>query len=322
MATIMWLFFYIKYLHLALQYHLPYVNISVDILSPLSTIKNYKNTRKRGDNMTDMISSRHDEYMKCISELRLIDDDFMRVVFKDKECVKYILREVLQEDYYDIIDSQTEYDLKNLHGRSNVIDILAVDIKGRHINIEFQKYKKGASPRRARRHASMVDVNMSREKEELDQIKDMKVIFFTEKDELGNGLPISHIHRYIEETEEKIEDGTEIIYIPVNIRDGSTLDLLKEDLLAKEAAKIHSKILRERVKYFKESQEGQREMCKIFEEIREHGYIDGKHHGIEEGKELVIKMMLSEGESIEKIMKYTGTTIDKITHIRNSMIYA
>ena len=266
--------------------------------------------------MNDIIEERHRQYIDKINELRIIDDDFMKVVFKDDDCIGHVIQTVLQEDYQNIIDSQIEYDMKNPYGRSYRIYILAVDIEGRHINVEFQKYRQKASFKRARRHISMIDVNMSRKKEKYHELKDIKTIFFTEKYELGNGLPISHINRYVDETIKKVNDGTEIIYIPVNTRDGSSLDLLKEDLLEKQARNIHSEVLRKRVEYLKASEEGQRTMCKIFEEVRE----DGRKEGIEENKEMVVRIMLSEGEPIEKIMKYTDSSIEKINNIKNNML--
>lgn len=102
----------------------------------------------------------------------------------------------------------------------------------------------------------------------------------------------------------------------MNTRDGSSLDLLKEDLLEKQARNIHSEVLRKRVEYLKASEEGQRTMCKIFEEVRE----DGRKEGIEENKEMVVRIMLSEGEPIEKIMKYTDSSIEKINNIKNNML--
>ena len=114
--------------------------------------------------MNDIIEERHRQYIDKINELRIIDDDFMKVVFKDDDCIGHVIQTVLQEDYQNIIDSQIEYDMKNPYGRSYRIDILAVDIEGRHINVEFQKYRQKASFKRARRHISMIDVNMSRKK--------------------------------------------------------------------------------------------------------------------------------------------------------------
>ena len=268
--------------------------------------------------MNSIIEKRQKEYIEKIKELRIIDDDFMKVVFKDKDCVNYIIEEILQNDYQNIIDSNVEYDLKNLCGRSHRIDILATDSSKRKINVEFQKDRQGADIKRARRHISAIDIETSNEKEKFHQLKDIKTIFITENDELGNGLPISHIHRYIDETNSQINDGTEIIYVPINIRDGSSLDLLKEDLLEKEPDKIHSEVLRKRVKYLKENEEGERIMCKIFEEVRSEGYIEGKNDGIE----TVIKIMLLENEPFEKIKKYTGSSIERIMDIKNNMIYA
>ena len=56
--------------------------------------------------------------LERIQRLRLIDDDFMRVVFKDKDCCQLLLEVILDRKDFEIVTLETQKDLKNLHGKS------------------------------------------------------------------------------------------------------------------------------------------------------------------------------------------------------------
>ena len=75
------------------------------------------------------------ECLDAISRLRLIDDDFMRIVFKDKDCLTHLLERPIK-----IIEWHTQYDINNILGRAICIDALVKD-KEHYINIEVQKKK-------------------------------------------------------------------------------------------------------------------------------------------------------------------------------------
>ena len=66
-------------------------------------------------------------YYQKLSWLRLFDDDFMIVALKSKECVECILRIILQDETLKIKELHNQYPLKNLHGKSLEVDILAVN---------------------------------------------------------------------------------------------------------------------------------------------------------------------------------------------------
>ena len=49
------------------------------------------------------VCERNTEYLDAISRLKVIDDDFMRIVFKDKECLTQFL-EIILERPIEIIE--------------------------------------------------------------------------------------------------------------------------------------------------------------------------------------------------------------------------
>ncbi|WP_270601903.1 hypothetical protein [Coprobacillus cateniformis] len=123
------------------------------------------------------------EYLDAISRLKVIDDDFMRIVFKDKECLTQFL-EIILERPIEIIEWHVQYDINNILGRSISIDVF-VKTENHYINIEVQRDYTGANPRRARFHGSLIDASTSYPKEEWKDLPHMIIIFITEEDVLG-----------------------------------------------------------------------------------------------------------------------------------------
>ena len=68
------------------------------------------------------VCERNTEYLDAISRLKVIDDDFMRIVFKDKECLTQFL-EIILERPIEIIEWHVQYDINNILGRSISIDV-------------------------------------------------------------------------------------------------------------------------------------------------------------------------------------------------------
>ena len=101
------------------------------------------------------VCERNTEYLDAISRLKVIDDDFMRIVFKDKECLTQFL-EIILERPIEIIEWHVQYDINNILGRSISIDVF-VKTENHYINIEVQRDYTGANPRRARFHGSLID---------------------------------------------------------------------------------------------------------------------------------------------------------------------
>ena len=76
--------------------------------------------------MSFLICENSTDYLDSIARLRLMDDDFMRIVFKDEDVVRQFL-EIILERKVDIIECHAQYDINNILGRSISIDVLVKD---------------------------------------------------------------------------------------------------------------------------------------------------------------------------------------------------
>ena len=232
---------------------------------------------------------RYLENLERIKQLRLMDDDFMTKCFEGQIEATELLVHTILGVTWRVVSVKTQDTIKNLQGKSVRLDIHAISEAGRHVNIEVQRQDKGAAPRRARYHASILDANTLLSGEEYENLPETYVIFITEADFFGLGRPLYKIERYIEETGRKFNDGQHIVYVNSEIQDETPLGRLMHDFYCTSADDMHYKVLADRVKHFKETEEGVSTMSRIWEEIRREGIEEGREEGIKEGREEGIK---------------------------------
>lgn len=225
------------------------------------------------------LEKRYERYKEKIKHFTIMNDVFMRNVLKQKECTEYILQVILQKDLR-VVTQILQKDYKNLQGRSAILDCVAKDIEDKQFNIEIQGDSEGASPKRARYHSGLLDMNTLNPGEPFDLLPETYVIFITREDILGDNLPIYHIDRQISETEEIFDDEQHIIYVNSKKQDNTELGRLMHDLHCKEADTMYSGILSARVRELKETEKGVNEMCKELEEI----YNEGESSGFQKGE--------------------------------------
>ena len=226
-------------------------------------------------------------FLDYLKRFCLLDDTFMRKCFEgDKnKCVQEVLRIILNEKDLEVEYTNAQHIIANLQGREIQLDIYAVDTSDIRYDIEIQNINKGANPQRARYNSSLIDANILPKGEETINLPVSYVIFITRNDFFNKSLPIYHIERYIEETKELFNDGEHIIYINGAYKDTDTvLGRLIHDLKCTNADDIFNEVLRQRVKLFKESEEGVNNMCQLMEELKQIGIGEGKELGKEIGK--------------------------------------
>lgn len=157
------------------------------------------------ERMIDPIS--REEYLECLRNFRLIDDDFMTKVFEDKGCAELLVQTVMERPDLTVKESIGQYEIKNLQGRSVRLDIYAIDSENRVLNVEVQRDDKGAGCKRARYHSALLDAHISDPGEQFQNLEETCVMFITEHDVLRGGLPIYHIDRNIRELGQVFADG-------------------------------------------------------------------------------------------------------------------
>ena len=249
------------------------------------------------------LESRYEKYKGIIKNFTLMSDIFMRNVFKKRECLEYVLQVIMEKQDLHVIDQIIQKDYKNLQGRSAVMDCVARDSTGKQFDVEIQQDNEGASPKRARYHSGLMDMNTLNPGQDFEELPESYVIFITRDDILGYGLPIYHIDRQIKELNEAFQDEAHIIYVNSKKQDDTQLGRLMHDLHCKKADEMHSPILAKRVYELKETQKGVELMCHEMEKIYSEGMESGEKRGELKAKKETALSMAEEGMNIQKIAR-------------------
>ena len=249
------------------------------------------------------LESRYEKYKGIIKNFTLMSDIFMRNVFKKRECLEYVLQVIMEKQDLYVIDQVIQKDYKNLQGRSAVMDCVARDSTGKQFDVEIQQDNEGASPKRARYHSGLMDMNTLNPGQDFEELPESYVIFITRDDILGYGLPIYHIDRQIKELNEAFQDEAHIIYVNSKKQDDTQLGRLMHDLHCKKADEMHSPILAKRMYELKETQKGVELMCHEMEKIYSEGMESGEKRGELKAKKETALSMAEEGMNIQKIAR-------------------
>ena len=240
-----------------------------------------------------------DDVRKLLSKFILMDDDFMRVVLKDIRCMEYILQTILRKPRLHVKEQVLQEDLKNLQGRSVILDCLCTDENGTIYNIELQNKRYGASPLRARYHAGMIDMHILKAGENFNRLPESHVIFICGKDIFKKDKQIYHIHRVIEETGDSFPDKAQIIYINTEKSSDDELGRMIKDFYTEDPKEIRSTVLARRIAELKIPSKAEKgedaEMTTYYDRLKKQWKKEGKAEGKAEGIAEGIKQGINEG---------------------------
>ena len=264
--------------------------------------------------VTEQIDQKHQEDLQRLRGFRLLDDDFLTKCFEqDTASIELVLRIVLEKPDLKVLDVRTQVFVENLLNRSVRFDILATDSTGAKINVEIQRADKGAGRKRARYNSGMMDAALLEKGDDFDNLPETWVVFITENDVIGKGLPHYPIERCFLGTGERFEDGSHILYLNGAYRGESAIGKLMHDFSCTNAADMYYTTLADRVRFFKESKEGILIMCKVMEDMRK----ESLQEGIKEGAINTAKRMLTDGIlTLEKIAEYAGLPLDEVKKLK------
>lgn len=251
---------------------------------------------------------RYERYKGIIKNFTLMSDIFMRNVFKQRECLEYVLQVIMEKQDLKVIEQIIQKDYKNLQGRSAIMDCVARDSEGKQFDVEIQQDNEGASPKRARYHSGLMDMNTLNPGQDFDELPESYVIFITRDDILGYGFPIYHIDRHIKEADDSFQDEAHIIYVNSRKQEDTELGRLMHDLHCKNADEMHSPVLAKRVHELKDTQKGATLMCHEMEQIYSEGMESGE---LKKAKETALSMA-EEGMDVKKIARLVKVSEDDI----------
>ena len=248
-----------------------------------------KSTRKKLDAL---------EKKKIIASLTLMDDLFMQVVLEEQACTEYILQTILDKSSLKLKEQRLQKRLPNLHGRALVLDCLCTDEKGLLYNIEVQNSSAGATPKRARYHAALMDTHTLKKGEKFSKLPESYVIFITDKDVLGEGEQLYQIERVIRKSGNLFRDGSHILYFNTARQDDNALGKLAKDFKEANPKEIQSEVLSHRVSSLKEGKldrEGEKKMNVLLEKYRKKAVEEGMEKG-QNRLALLVRRLLEAGQ--------------------------
>ena len=256
------------------------------------------------------------KYYAEIQKLRLIDDELMELFFDNNiEAAELLVHVILGRDDLKITSAKTQVTLKGVM-REVRLDILAVDDKGRKYNIEFQRDDSGAVPERARYNSSMIDVNSLDKGAKFTELPEVYVIFITEHDVLGGGLPMYTIERVINETGKPFGDKSYIVYVNGAHRDsGTALGKLVHDIFCDKPEEMYYSPFAERIRYFKEDRKGVQKMSGVMEKL-----LQAQQKEYNERVKGIAQRMLESGKlALSEIATYTGLSVSTVRRMAKKL---
>ena len=257
----------------------------------------------------------HQEDLQRLRGLRLIDDDFMNACFDGyTDGAQLLLRIILNKPDIRVKSVKTQRRMKNLLGKDICLDIDADDETGKEYNIEVQRADKGADRKRARYHSSILDARLLQPGDDFSDLPETFVIFITENDVIGGGLPLYNIDRQIANMTQPFDDGEHIVYVNGADKDASTaLGKLMHDFFCTDPDDMHYKELADKVRYFKENEKGVAAMCKVMEDMRNES---AERRSVE-----IAKNLLQLGKlTFEEIASSAGLTIERVKELAVPMV--
>ena len=253
--------------------------------------------------------------LQKIKELRLMDDDFFSEALDEKtEVVEYILNTILERDDIKVKSTKAQVEYKSATKRSIKLDIQAEDVNGRLMDIEIQRSDRGSGVRRARFHSSMIDRALLSKGDDFEDLVDTYVIFITEKDKFGMGIPLYHIERKISEMDNALfGDGAHILYVNGEYRNlEHPVGSLMHDFNCKDAKDMVNPLLAEEVRYLKETEGGRSQMSRLLEEMRNEVAEKAKAEGNHEKAVNTALKMIAKNYEAEEIAEITGLSLEEV----------
>ena len=239
---------------------------------------------KTGDKMT------LEEKIEQVKNFRPIDDTFFEVLADDIGVCQEMLGIILEDEKLIVKDVIVQSSERNLYGRSVRLDALCILGNGKKCNVEVQRSNKDHHLKRVRFNASVITVRDSQTDDKFEETIDLIVVYISEFDIFKCGRVIYHVASVIRETQEKVDDGLERVFVNTAVKDGTTISEYMDCFLQKEIDNAKFPKLTNRVHYLKHEEGGVNAVCEIMrkysEEVAEKAYQQGEEAGKKIGKEI------------------------------------
>ena len=237
-----------------------------------------------------------------VEKLRPIDDIFYSKLVEKEGFCEELLQIILNKKDLNLVRVSPQKSLRNIEGKSVVLDVMCEDSENTYYNIEVQKTDNDNHQKRVRYNGSNIDTYVSEKGIRYEDLPDVYIIYISEFDTFNKGKTMYHINRCIEETDDEVDNGYNEIYVNAKIDDGSEVaELMKIFISADIPYNEKFPKICNSIRALKEEKRSDN-MCKIVEEYAKE-YAKGERLEGELGLMTVIlelKKGISEEELIER----------------------
>ena len=241
-----------------------------------------------------------------------------RIVTVLNEMSEHLL--ILGDKGLVVLTANPQFLVKNLQGRSCLLDAKCQLGDGKIVNIEVQKADDDDHQRRVRFNGALLIANLTDLGNKFVQLPDVIVVFISKFDIFKSKRSLYHVDRVIRETGAIVENGFTEIYVNAEADDKSDVsELMNIFVQDKVYDDVKFPITSACKRRYKTTEEGVREMCEIIERNRAEGREEGRAQGlakgrIEERTSLIVSMLKNKLKP-EQIAQIAQMTVEQIVAI-------
>lgn len=213
-------------------------------------------------------------------KLNPIDDALFVKMAEDMDFCQEMLQTFLSDKNLVVLETAPQYMVKNLQGRSCILDLKCQIGSGQIVNVEVQKADDDDHQKRVRYNTSVLTANIVNPGEKFRDVPEVISVFISRFDVFKLGRAVYHVERIIKETGDVVDNGVREVYINAENYDASDIaDLMR--LFVEDAVYDDDKfpVSSQRKRRFKTTEEGVNEMCEIIERNRAEAYAEGEARG-------------------------------------------
>lgn len=260
-------------------------------------------------------------------QFNLSDFDLFLAVMKVKKAYEDVLSIILDEPDLKLKEVKVEQVILNKSGQRAIrLDAWALDMRSRQFDMEMQNDSDSDDVRkRSRFYQGMIDTPVLKSGKETryKNLPSTIIIFITQKDIFGKGLAKYTFSEQCEEVQDlPLGDGTKKIFLNMESKEGrpeliSLLQYMKDTTLSNSEIIVKDERILELDRIVKEVKQSE-EWEAVKMNILEIGIEQGIEKGIEQTQTEIIRNMLKNGLSSEKIAELTQISLDIIKEVENA----
>ena len=244
--------------------------------------------------------------------LNPMDDALFQKMAENKDFCQEILQVILGDKGLVVLTANPQFVVKNLQGRSCMLDAKCQLGNGKIVNIEVQKSDDDDHQRRVRFNGALLTANLADPGSKFKQVPDVIVVFISKFDIFKSQRSLYHVDRVIRETGEIVENGFTEIYINAEVDDNTDVsELMNVFVQDKAYDDVKFPVTSASKRRYKTTEEGVREMCEVIERNRAEGRAEGR---AERQSELIISMLKNKLKP-EQIAQIAHMTVEQVVSI-------